>query len=485
MRTVVEPLVPAFSICPGQVLNEIVLRNNASVTPPHTARHQPLRVLRQVLAAPRHYSRPWYFAYLLLGIVTAGLVPVLLPLMMMAVSHKLSTVAYVMGVYDLGLLTSPLWGMWAERHRLYRSLFLAGFLLGLVAVAVFPFLRSLTGWMVAAFVLGAGSSGAATIASLLIVDFEPSTEWEPHIGMLQSFNGTGQVIGLLLAGAFSRGSFSAGLWLAAALLLPALVFARWGLPAASRSRPTRDGGTHPHRVLDIRALAAFPRINLPSDLGVHFHALNISGLHRLPTAVGTPFGRFLLSWFVLALGVAGFFTYFPLMLAHSYGLNSHFSSLIYAVVAAAGIALFVLASRWSARLGSGRVYQFGLVLRLIGFALLMLPFIFPLGHRIVFAAVGFGLIVIAWPILSVSGTDLAARLAPFSEGAAMGLFNAALALATVIGAFASGPLMAAFGYRSIAVMALLGIAVAIGLGWRLTPHTSGPQAGIQSQAGNY
>ncbi|MGH7995382.1 MAG: MFS transporter [Opitutaceae bacterium] len=446
--------------------------NDAPAAPPQTAQHRPLRVLMQVIAEPRRYTRPWYLAYLLLGIVTAGMVPVLLPLMMMAVSHELSSVACVMGVYDLGLLTSPLWGILAERRKLYRTLFLAGFLFSAMAIAVFPFMRSLTGWMLAAFVLGAGSSGAATVASLLIVDFEPSSEWEPRIGLLQSFNGTGQVVGLLLAGVFSHGAFSVGLWVAAIVLVPALAFAMMGLPAFSRAR---DGGvakTRPHRLLDMRALAVFPHINLPSDIGFHFHALNMSGLRRLPAAVGTPFGRFLLSWFMLALGVAGFFTYFPLMLARSYGMNSHFSSLIYAVVAAVGIALFVLAGRWSARLGSGRVYQFGLLLRLVGFALLMLPLIVPLGHRFAFAAVGFGLIVIAWPILSVSGTDLAARMAPFSEGAAMGLFNAALASATVIGAFASGPLIAAFGYRSIAIAGLLGMGLAIALGWRLAPRAS-------------
>ncbi|HEX5464292.1 MAG TPA: MFS transporter [Burkholderiales bacterium] len=457
--------------------------NEVPVTPPQTAQHRPLRILAQVLAAPERYTRPWYFAYLLLGIVTAGMVPVLLPLMMMGVSHELSSVAYVMGVYDLGLLTSPLWGVLAERRKLYRSLFMIAFVFSIVAIAAFPFMHSLTGWMLAALVLGAGSSGAATVASLLIVDFEPSKEWEPRIGLLQSFNGGGQVVGLLLAGAFSHGAFSAGLWLAAILLLPALVFARMGLPPASRAHQVRSAETHPHRLLDMRALAAFPHINLPAGIEFHFHALNMSGLRRLPAAAGGPFGRFLLSWFMLALGVAGFFTYFPLMLAHSYGLNSHFSSVIYAGVAAVGIGLFVLASRWSARLGSGRVYQFGLWLRLVGFALLMLPLVVPLGHRFAFAAVGFGVIVFAWPILSVSGTDLAARLAPFSEGAAMGLFNAALALATMIGAFVSGSLMASFGYRSIAVMGLLGIGLAIVLGWRLMPHTDAPQDETKAPSG--
>lgn len=456
--------------------------NDASVTPPPKAHHQPLRVLRQVLAEPRRYTRPWYFAYLLLGIVTAGMVPVLLPLMMMAVSHELSSVAYVMGVYDLGLLTSPLWGILAERRKLYRTLFFAGFLFSLVAVAAFPLMRALTGWMIAAFVLGAGSSGAATVASLLIVDFEPPNEWEPRIGLLQSFNGAGQVVGLLLASIFSHDGFSIGLWVAAIVLLPALVFAKRGLPVTTGRRDDRSSKAQPHRLLDMRALAVFPHINLPSGIEFHFHALNMSGLRGLPAAVGTPFGRLLLSWFFVSLGVAGFSTYFPLMLAHSYGLNSHVSSLLFAVMAGVGIALYVLAGRWSARLGSGRVYQFGLLLRFIGFILLMLPFIVPTGHRFAFAAIGFTLNIIAWPILSVSGTDLAARLAPFSEGAAMGLFNAALASATVIGAFASGPLIATFGYRSIAVMALLGIVLASVLAWRLRPTTTTSQVAASNIA---
>ena len=450
--------------------------NHMASTSSRTVQHQPLRVLRLVLATPGRYLRSWYFAYLLLGIVTSGMVPVLLPLMMMAVSHKLSTVAYVMGIYDVGLMTSMLWGVLAERRKWYRSLFFASFILGVAAVAAFPFMRSMSGWMASAFVLGAGSSGAATLASLLIVDFEPASEWDPHIGLLQSFNGAGQVVGLLLAGIFSKNSFAAGLWLAAIVLVPALVFARLGLPAASRTHLDRDGKQHVHHLLDLRALAAFPHVNFTSDIAFHFHALNVSGLRRLPAALGTPFGRFLLSWFLLALGVAAFFTYFPLMLADSYGLNSHISSLIYAAVAAVGIALFVLASRWSARLGSGRVYQFGLWTRLVGFILLLLPLVLPLGHRVAFAATGFTLIVIAWPVLSVAGTDLAARLAPFSEGAAMGLFNSALSSATVIGALASGSQVAAFGYRSVAVAGLIGIALAIVLGWRLTPNAPAPQA---------
>jgi MFS family permease len=424
---------------------------------------QHLNVFQEVLSEPRRYARPWYFAYLLSGLVASGMVPILLPLMMASVSHDLSSVAYVMGAYDFGLLSSPLWGIMAERNKQYRALFFTGFLLSALAIGAFPFIRSISEWMPLAFAMGVGFSGASTVSSLLIVDFEPSNEWEPRIGLLQSFNGIGQVIGLLLAGIFSHGSLSVGLWIAAIILIPALILARVGLPAGSHPHET-NFVAHFHHLLHIRSLAAFPHINFPSGIGFHFHDLNMSGLRHLSATFGTRFARFLLSWFLMALGVAGFFTYFPLMLNHSYGINSHFSSVIYAVVAGIGIVLFVLAAKWSEHFGVGKVYKFGLWIRITGFFLLFILFFLPGIPHFVFGAIGFGLIVIAWPILSVSATNLAAQLTPISEGAAMGLFNMAFALATVIGAFASGPLIAAFGYQAITIVAMCGLGLSIILG---------------------
>ncbi len=88
----------------------------------------------RILTTPRRYIRPWYLAYLLLGMVTAGLLPVLLPLTLEARSHRLSTVAYVLGAYNFGLLTSPLWGLLAERTRTYRNFFLGSLLLSAAGI---------------------------------------------------------------------------------------------------------------------------------------------------------------------------------------------------------------------------------------------------------------------------------------------------------------------------------------------------------------
>lgn len=415
-----------------------------------------MALLREALHAPRRYIEPWYLAYLLLGAVTAGLVPVLLPLMVIAVSHGIGTVAYVMGAFNLGLLTSPLWGLLAERGRLYRPVFFGGFAAVLGALAALPVVTGTGPWMLAAALAGAGTAAAATVASLFVVDFAPRAEWEPRIGWLQSFNGAGQVVGLLLAGAFSHGLYSTGLWVAALLLVPALYFGGRGLPVARTARSGRERHVHLH--LDVRALATMPRANLlGGGLLRHSHHLNLAALRSLGTLVRTPFGRFLASWFLLSFGVAGFFAYFPLLMRSSYSVPPALTSLTYALAAAVGIALFVLASRWAASAGATRVYLAGVVLRVAGFGLLLALNFVPLAAAGAIALAGFAAIVLAWPILSVAGTDLAARLAPMGEGAAMGLFNASQALATVFGTFAAGPLVHVFGYGIVPALALAGL----------------------------
>ena len=438
-----------------------------------------LALARRTLAAPRRYIRPWYLAYLRLGMVTAGLLPVLVPLTIAAASHSLAVVAYVMGAYNFGLLSSPLWGLGAEHSKAYRGLFLGSLLLTGAGLAALLLSGTTSARLVSAFAIGAGSGGAATLATLFIVQFAPQAEWEPRIGWLQSFNAAGQVVGLMVAAVFSSSHAAAALWGSVAILGLAMAVGGVGLPVSGRASPpgTPEARRHVHLHLNVRALAIFPKLSLPSGVGLHFYHLNQHGLRELPKTFGTPFGRFLLSWFVLAFAVAAFFSYFPLMLADSYGISARASALIYAVTAAIGIALYVLTSQLTARHGAGRIYRLGLYLRIVGFALLLAPFVPHVADRRAFGVVGFAVIVIAWPLLSVAGTDLGASLTPFSEGAAVGLLNAALALATALGIICSGPLVGRWGYATIPATALGGLVVSVILGTdSRPPRTSNARA---------
>ena len=63
--------------------------------------------------------------------------------------------------------------------------------------------------------------------------------------------------------------------------------------------------------------------------------------------------------------------------------------------------------------------------------------------------------MIAWPLLGVSGTALAAQTAPVEKGEALGLFNAASSLAGAVGALLGGWALQRFGYGTVAAAAAL------------------------------
>ena len=142
--------------------------------------------LYRVLGEPRRWISIWFLAYALLGAVSSGLLPILLPLMIVGLTHHLSWVAYVMGGFNLGLLTSPLWGVLADRHRLHRPIFAAGFLGLGAALAIMPFVPGILPWTGLSFLAGVGTSAVATMASLFVVEFDPQSDWEPRLGWLQT-----------------------------------------------------------------------------------------------------------------------------------------------------------------------------------------------------------------------------------------------------------------------------------------------------------
>ena len=67
---------------------------------------------------PQHYVAPWYLAYAILGLITSGMLPFLMPLMVMSTTSEPGRVAYVIGAYNFGLLAAPLLGKLAQRYKL-------------------------------------------------------------------------------------------------------------------------------------------------------------------------------------------------------------------------------------------------------------------------------------------------------------------------------------------------------------------------------
>jgi MFS family permease len=402
--------------------------------------------------SPRRYLAPWYLAYLILGLITSGMLPFLLPLMVATTTHDLGRIAYVIGAYNAGLLPAPLLGLLAERYQLFRPVFFAGFISMSVSLGAVTGVSALGVWVLLAVLCGLGAGAVATVAPLFVVDFAPKPEWNPRIGWLQSFSGAGQLAGLLIAGLILRGPLAYGFWLAAALSALAIVVGHIGLPSETRSHGIR-----------LPPLAWGPLMggfhSGPPFGGLlhHSHHLQGEALISLPKSARGAFGRFLLAWAAINFGVAPFFAYYPLLLNNDFNIAPATTALLYALAAAVGIGLFVLAGRVAQRYGPRRLFRLGLAVRVAGFGLLAaLTLVSPAGGPAV-AMVGFILVVLAWPILSVSGTGLAASLTPFGEGAAMGLLAASSAMATLLGTVLAGPLVQSLGYEVVPPIAIAGL----------------------------
>ena len=147
----------------------------------------------------RHYVAPWHLAYLILGVITSGLLRFLLPLMVATTTHDLGHIAYIVGAYNLRLLPAPLLGLVAERYQFFRPVFFGGFILLALSLGAVTDAAAIGVWVCLAMLCGLGAGAVATVAPLFVVD------WNPRIGWLQSFSGAGQLTGLLIAGLIARG----------------------------------------------------------------------------------------------------------------------------------------------------------------------------------------------------------------------------------------------------------------------------------------
>jgi MFS family permease len=433
---------------PGSSEHEVVLAEPQS--PPAPGR-----------SPPRPGSPSWYWSYALFGASAAGLSPILLPVLV-AMRDGAGEVGLVMAALNLGVLSSPLWGTIADRYRGHRALYFLGILLVVLSLAGFTLRGPLGYRLVLALIQGLGIGGVNTMASLFVVEFEPRQEWTRLISRLQTLNGLGQAAGTLLAGIFSQGGTqAAGLWVAALLLVPALWLGRRGLPAAAARRhvprTARQAIGGLARMAERLSGAVFYAIQRPS----------LEYLFNLVSLRATPFGRFLSSWLLFSIGSSAFFTFYPLLMVHAYGIRLWAASAVLAALTAARLPLFGPSGALCRRYGSRAIFRVFLVIRGVSFLGLFILAYFrgPAASALTFLLLS--VMTVAWPLGSVSATELSAELAVNSEGEAMGLFNAASAAASLAGALLGGGLVAALGYGSIAALAAACCAGALVLAsWR-------------------
>jgi MFS family permease len=389
------------------------------------------------------WIEPWFLSYACLGIVQGGMLPMLLPLSAGGSTHS----GTIVGVMNLAGLTAPFWGHLADRRRLHRQVLLAGMLAALAALMLMPAQLGLPLQAALAGILGLGFAAANTVANMFIVEVWPPEEWDARIGALQALSGLGQVVGLLLAG-FIGGRYALAFGVAAALVATALPIAWLTLRGIQVPVPRAAAAAHP-------PVGGETWASSPQRL---FHLPTWQGLGTLLGNLEMPFARLLIVWFVAFVAISAVLTMFPLALIRAFGGSAGLPATTYAFATAGSLAIYPLAATIAKRRGARLLLRAGFAARAVAIALMAFAFL-PWIDGVPLALAGFVVLVIAWPLLGVSGTALVAQLSQGEKGEALGLFNASSSLAGAVGAFLGGWAMETAGYGTVCMLG----AVVVGL----------------------
>ncbi|MFP4396655.1 MAG: MFS transporter [Desulfonatronovibrio sp.] len=403
--------------------------------------HRHHEILQKLWTTEKKDSEPWYWGYLFQGCVVLGILPILLPVIV-AQSRGPAYVGLVVAMFYVGQVISPLIGKLADVTRRFALIFLGSFVLLALGLAGFVFTTNILLWCVFAFMQGAGAGAGNTTAYSFIVEFSTESEWDARLGWLQTFYGTGQAAGLLIA-AVVQSWPGPGIWLCVFLMVPGIFLARKGLPERSGQKQAERSLPATH---DVPAMS---HARSPMSVLRHYEHMSWQRLKALGAQWWSFFGLFMLSWFLLMLGTWMIYNLYPLLMSNAYGVSAGLSSLYYGIAAMIGIFFYAPSGSWAVKFGSAKIVLLGIIATfgsICGMAMLLLA---GSGVQSWLVPPVFILLPVAWSPMIVAGTALTAKLCSGSQGSAMGLFNAATALASVTAALLAGIIAQKFGYGGI------------------------------------
>ncbi len=436
----------------------------------------------------------WFYAFIphKLG---GGLTATLLPLFVVQVVG--GTVADVGQVTSLMALVSVpasiLWGNLSDQLGRRRPFLLLGFLGFAVSTLLIGLVRSVPEVLLVSTLGALFSTTIAPVASALVLDDIPEDQWPESLGRFSQIGGWSFVVGLLmgtawlalLPGRWGTGRAMRGLFLFAGVvaMLSLVLALKWlREPAAVRTR--RE--FHPAFIGRLAVAVVERTLFHPPRL--RYFVLRPAFLTEVWQHLRNALGHYYLCSFLLFLAINVGFVPFPIFLSDTLRATNAQVFFISLIKSTTDAFLYVpMGHLVRRRPGGGLLAQAAAVrVGIFGFFALI-ALVRPGPIILVIVALVHVFTGVTWAAITVSGTTAVAVLAPKGlESRAMGLYNAIIGAAGIVGSLVGGHLAETFGYGvSFGSAALLIGLTAAGL-WRIRGNMlqrAAPNL-LQQQEGN-
>jgi MFS family permease len=422
----------------------------------------------------------WYYAFLP-SKLAGGMSSPLVPLFVLNV-FDLGVGAVTLATVAAGIATVPgfmLWGEYSDKQRKRREPIIVGMAVTSLALVMMAFAPDLVAFIVANLVYGFFLAATVPAATSLVMEKAPRQEWGRATGLFTRVNGLGWMVGMGVGTAYfalaplftddvavSMRLFmgvcavvSAGSWVLAAKWIeePKAHFdRRWFIDEAQFLR-----------------MWVFERARwVPSAMLYVFKPRVIGKARRFFPGWGRDLDRYLVSSFVLFVGIQVFYTPFPVMLHEELGMDSSRIFLVLLVSAVTSASMYTWAGREIDRLGNRRAQLKAWGVRAVLFpsftlALAAMAVGQPLVAFAIVIAVN-GATGLMFTIVNVAGMTTASELAPEPiRGEVLGAYNAIIGLGSIVGGFLGGAIAAAAGYYAVGVATAMLTVVSIMILWNL------------------
>lgn len=401
------------------------------------------------------YEDKWYSSFLPNGLAGGSTSPLIPLFVTEGLGGTVAQVGIISSASSVASVPSSIiWSNLSDRLHIRKFFIILGFFGMAISLFLMGISTSIKQYFSANLLMGILATASAPVGTVLVIESSKRNKWSERIGTFTRIGGVGWVFGLVIGTVWLKigTSFLDHILAMRALFIIASVLSLLSMFLALKwiSRPERK--VDRRRILELTKETF--RISekaryLPHQIGQmfsfeHLKTLKLHGFtlrHKLMLYYSTTFFLF--------LGFLTFYVVFPIFLVREVNLSGSEVFLIYIASSAVSALTYKQAGVWVENIGSKKIQLFATSTRILlipSFALvgafiqnqLLIISIFVLLH----AMMGF-----CWAMINVSSVSIVLSISPEkTRGEAVGLYNAIIGIANIVGGLAGGFLVYHFGY---------------------------------------